>query len=231
MALVKFGAGVSEMRGKEGGIVYSRNAYGAYSKTKVSPTNPQSEQQSTQRSLMGNLAQLWSTLTSTQVAGWNNLGDQVTRVNVFGDQTTYKGFGLFMRLNRNLSILGEGPITDAPSIPTIPVLTAGALTATKTGSVLTQAFSPTTPGTDLWLVVYATPLILTGRTFVKNFYRCVHKVSNPTTSPLNIYADWNGYFKTGLTVDAKIYTKIKLIDVLSGFDGVPDSTSAVVTLN
>lgn len=228
MALVKFGGGVSEMRGKEGGIIYSRNAYGAYTKQKVTPTNPNTQKQQAQRSLMGNLAQAWRTLTSAQQAAWNNLGDQVTRINVFGDQTTYKGFGLFMRLNRNLTAIGEDAIDDAPSVPEIPVLTLGTLTANVTGTVLTLAFSPTSPGSGLVIAVYATNNILTGRTFVKNFYRLVHYETNPAISPVNIYSDWNSYFGNTLVEGAKIYVQAKLIDDSTGFDGVPDVASTTV---
>ena len=228
MALVKFGGGVSEMRGKEGGNIFSRNAYGAYIKQKVSPTNPNTTKQQVQRSLMGNLAQAWANLTAGQRAAWDNLGSQVTRVNVFGDQTTYTGFALFMRLNRNLTAIGQSTIDDAPSIPTIPVLTLGTLTPDADTPAMTLAFSPTSPGTGLYLAVYATNNIVTGRSFVKNFYRLVGSYSNPSSSPQAIYSDWNAYFSNDLIAGAKIYVQAKLIDSATGFDGVPDVAYGVV---
>lgn len=229
MALIKFGAGVSEMRGKEGGVIYSRNAYGSYIKTKVSPVNPQSTFQQNNRSSMGNLAQSWNALTAGQKSAWNTLGDQVTRTNRFGDQTTYTGFNLYMRLNRNLAVIGQSAISTAPTPPELPVLTAGTLTATVAGTVLTQAFTPTSPGSGLYLVVYATNNIVTSRKFVKNFYRYIYNASNPSTSPANLYQSWNTRYSNDLIAGATIFTKMKLIDSATGFDGVPDVTSAVVT--
>lgn len=228
MALVKFGAGVSEMRGKEGGVIYSRNAYGAYMKTKVSPTNPQTSYQQTQRSLMGTLAQLWATLSAANKAGWDSLGDQVTRINVFGDQTTYKGFGLFMRLNRNLQIIGEDPITTAPTLPTFSNLELTAMSANATTPAITLTFTPTPLQANEYLVVYATPNIVTGRTFVKNLYRFI-LADDAAASVLNIYdAAWISRYPEGLTVGAKIFVKAKIIDDASGFDSVPAVISATV---
>lgn len=227
MALVKFGAGVSEMRGKEGGVIYSRNAFGSYIKTKVSPVNPNSLKQQAVRSLMGNLAQLWATLTAGEQAAWETLGAQVTRINRFGDSLTYTGFSLFMRLNRNLSNLGVSAITVAPSLVTMPDLAIASLTVALTGTSMSLAFSPSTPGATFTLVVYVTPLIYTGRKFVKNFYRLVGFYANPA-SPKNVYAEWTAYFGTVLVPGTKVFLKAKIIENTTGWDSVPQVISAVV---
>lgn len=228
MALVKFGAGVSEMRGKEGGVVYSRNAYGAYIKQKVSPVNPQTNKQLTQRGLMGNLAQLWSSLTSGEAAAWDNLGAQVTRINRFGDSTIYTGFSLFMRLNRNLSVVGEDPLTVAPAVPTMAVLTPGAFIANVTGTVLTLAWTADSADARYALVFYITNNILTGRKFVKNFYRKVAQSTLSNASPTALYTGWNTYYGNPLIEDATIFYKVKLIDKNTGFDSTPLVGSTVV---
>jgi len=228
MALIKFGAGISEMRGKEGGVIYSRNAYGAYIKAKISPVNPQTQKQLGQRSLMGNIAQAWSTLGSGDQASWDSLGAQVTRVNRFGDSTTYTGFSLFMRLNRNLSACGEDLIETAPSLPEIPVLTLGSLTANATVPTLTIGYAPTPVPTGMAMLLYVTNNILTGRRFVKNFYRLISVVPATTAEAYVLYTDWNNYFGNLLVEGAKIYLKAKLVDVATGFDGTPDTAVATV---
>lgn len=227
-ALVKFGAGVSEMRGKEGGVIYSRNAYGSYIKTKVSPVNPQTAKQQAQRSLMGNLSAAWAGLSAAQKAAWDNLGEQTTRVNRFGDSTIYTGFSLFMRLNRNLTVIGQATIDAAPTPPTIPVLTIGEVLMSESGATATVAFTPTTPGTGLYLLLEATNNIFGGRRFVKNFYRSIGSYSNPTTSPQSFYTEWLAYFSNTLSEGATVFLRAKLIDSATGFDGVPDVSSGVV---
>ena len=221
MALVKFGAGVSEMRGKEGGVIYSRNAYGSYIKAKVSPVNPQSIRQQEERSLMGTLSQLWSTLSSAKVDSWDNLGAQVTRVNRFGDSTNYTGFSLFMRLNRNLNMCGLSAITDAPVPPTLPEFVLGALQVNATTPAISIAFTPTIPS-GMYLAIYMTNNIVTGRKFVKNYYRfIITKLEQTSPYTTGLLVAWNAVFPNVLVEGAKIYFKCKVIDGATGFDTVP----------
>jgi hypothetical protein len=227
MALIKFGAGVSEMRGKEGGVIYSRNAYGSYIKTKVSPINPQTTNQMTQRTLMGNLSQTWSTLDAGEKGSWDNLGSQVTRVNRFGDNTTYTGFSIYCKLNRNIVLSGGAALDEAPAIPEIPVLALSSFTPTVAAMEL--AFTPTPIPTGFKLFIYATNNILTGRRFVKNYYRLTQKIAAAQTSPQTIQTSWSTYFGNDRVVGAQIFIKAKLVHSATGFEGVPaliDSTVA-----
>lgn len=229
MALVKFGAGISEMRGKEGGVIYSRNAYGSYIKTKISPVNPQTAKQQAQRTLMGNLSQSWSTLSSAVKGDWDNLGAQVTRVNRFGDNMSYTGFSLFMKLNRNLVLAGSAAITAPPVPPTIPVLSLTAMTAAVTVNELNLTFTPTPVPTGFKVFAYLTPNILTGRRFVKNYYRLIKKIAAAQTSPQQIRVDWETYFGSVLVQGAALFAKIKLVDTVTGFEGVSSNLSCVVS--
>lgn len=70
MAQIKFGAFVTDMRGKIGGSVFSKNKNGAYAKNKVTPSNPQSGAQMAVRNLLAGFAQQWRTLTETTRQGW-----------------------------------------------------------------------------------------------------------------------------------------------------------------
>lgn len=227
MALVKFGGGVSEMRGKEAGIIYSRNAYGSYVKQKVSPVNPQTANQLEQRTLMGTLSQLWAGLSAGEKASWENLGSQVTRVNRFGDTTYYTGFSIFMKLNRNLALIGMATLDEAPVVPSIDALSFTSLTVAAGTPTMSLAFSPTVP-TGFKLVIYATNNILTGRSFVKNYYRLIKVVEASQTSPQNILASWSAYFGNVLVEGAKIFIKIKLIDSTGGFEGTIATGSGTV---
>lgn len=222
MALVKYGGVISELRGKEAGVIFSRNAYGSYMKQKVTPVNPQTSHQSTQRGLMGNLAQAWAGLSVAERAGWNNLGEQVTRVNVFGDTTYYTGFTIFMRLNRNIQAAGGSVVDVAPTVDTPAPATVTSLTCAVTGPSMSLEFSPTVP-TGSVMLIYATNNILTGRKFVKNYYRLVKALAAASTTPVNFYTDWNAYFGNPLVEGANIFVKIKNVNLTKGWDSVPDT--------
>lgn len=228
MALVKFGAGVSEMRGKEGGVIYSRNAYGSYIKTKVSPVNPQTAKQLNQRSFMGNISQAWKACTAGQKGNWDALGAQVTRVNRFGDNTYYTGFNLFMKLNRNLQLIGTSIISVAPIPPVVPTLTLSTLTSDVSDNKITLAFSPTVP-TDYTMFVYATPLIVGGRRFVKNYYRFIGRIAAAETSPQELLGMWQASLGGVLIAGAKIFVKCKFVNSVNGFEGVEQTLNATIT--
>ena len=229
MALVKFGAGVSEIRGKEGGVIYSRNAYGAYMKTKVTPVNPQTQHQLDQRTLMGNLSQAWAGLATADKASWENLGAQVTRVNRFGDTTYYTGFGIFMKLNRMVVLAGGTANDTAPAVDSPPILEITNLTADSGVPSATMVYTPTPVPTGYAILVYATNNILTGRSFVKNFYRFIMLEAAAETSPAAYYGAWNTYFSNLLVEGATIFVRARIVHVASGFSGVPVTASVVVT--
>jgi hypothetical protein len=216
MALVKFSAVVSEARGKEGGVIFSRNTYGSYIKSKVSPTNPQTIYQQTQRGTFTNIAQTWRTLTEVQKASWTLLGQQATRVNIFGDQTNYSGFSVFMKCNRNRVLTGQAILTTAPTLPTIPSLTLTNFTAVAGVASMTVVFTPTPVGATNYLAVYITPQILGGRRFVKNYRRLLNVTVN-AASPLALLTPYNARFGT-LVAARYIAVACKIIDGPSGFD-------------
>lgn len=222
MALVKYGAIISEARGKEAGIVFSRNSYGGYMKQKVSPINPQTSYQQMVRGQLGTIAQQWSGLAEQIKEAWKQLGQQVLRVNRFGDQTYYTGFNLFVKLNRNRVIMGLPIITTPPALPSLPTLNITGVTIEQTsGNVETVSIAFTLTGgdapSDFQLAVDATPAVLTGRRFVKNFYRQLG--SYPAeTSPANVTTAYQNRFGMAMPDGAYVGVRLRLIDEQSGFD-------------
>jgi len=217
MALVKFGAGVSEMRGKEGGVIYSKNAYGNYIKAKVTPTNPQTSYQQAVRADLQGIAQSWAGLTESQKNAWNALGDTVTRTNVFGDQTTYKGFGLFMRLNLNLKAIGQDPISEAPTVPELDGLSITSVTATRSTDALDIVFTPSQATKGTSIITYATYGLTEGKAFVKNLRRQIQVDSEPTGT-IDAVDSWKARFGA-VVVGTVIHVALKLVDETTGFDG------------
>lgn len=229
MALVKFGGGVSEMRGKEAGIIYSRNAYGSYVKQKVSPVNPQTSFQQDQRQMMGNLAQAWATLDAGEKAAWDNLGAQTTRINRFGDTTNYTGFAMFMKCNRNIVLTGNVAIDAAPVPGTLPTVTISAFACDVSDTKVELTYTVTPIPASMFYFVYLTNNIVTGRRFVKNYYRFIKALAPAAASPQDVYTEWNAQFSNVLVAGAKIFGKVKAVDSTTGFESVPVPIEATVT--
>lgn len=148
MANVRFGGGVSEIRGSIAGTVFSRNASGAYAKARVKPVNPQTSLQDIIRSIMGTLTNLWSgTLTAAQRAAWELYASNVSMLNRLGESIFLSGFNHYIRSNANLLQAGEPPVNDGPAVFSLPAQDS---TLAVTGSEAAVALSVTYDNTMPW---------------------------------------------------------------------------------
>lgn len=118
MASIRYGAGIVDARGSISGQTFSRNANGAYIRARVAGTNPQTEEQTINRTRFGTISTLWRSLTKEQADSWieaakGTLGSYTDRL---GQSSQYTGQQLFNKLNnvRQLFNPGASMITSAP---------------------------------------------------------------------------------------------------------------------
>ncbi len=213
MARVLFTAVVADMRNKLNGTVFSKNKSGAYTRTKVTPVNPQSASQTQNRQRLSRFSQLWRTLTLAQITAWNDLAkSQPFGTDVFGNPKFLSGLSLFVKLNSNIDIAGANQILDAPILTTPPAASITEVTVLTDGTTLTAAsFDYTLASTpvDVALVIYATRPYPVSQTFNTNLYRLI-QVSTATIganlSFLPGYLDTFGVPQSGMQVGVFIET-------------------------
>ena len=100
MTLIRFGGGITEMRGSMGGNTFSRNRYGAYMLARTKPINPNSDAQVNVRACMAFLTDRWSnTLTPVERAAWNLYGSNVVMKNKLSESINLSGFNHYIRSN------------------------------------------------------------------------------------------------------------------------------------
>jgi len=168
---IKFGAIVVAGSGKIGGHVASKNRGGAYLRTKVTPTNPNSPAQAGARALLASLSTGWSGLTEAERDSWNGAVKDYATTDIFGDIKNPSGINLYVKLNANLIAAGEAALTTAPSKMEVPF-----------SAIDTVDFDNGTPGDsainfadsalDTEIVqIRATPVVSAGTSFVKNLFR------------------------------------------------------------
>jgi len=172
MAKVKFGMMMTDARGKLGGQVFSKNRGGAYVRTKVTPTNPQTSFQTGVRAIFALISQAWSTLTGAQRESFNSAVGDWARTDIFGDLKNPSGKNLHQRLNLNLLNTGQSQVTSAPAKVTLPSDTATAADIAIGAGTLDFTGISTTVGTVVQ--VFATPVLTAGTTFVKNRLRQIY---------------------------------------------------------
>jgi hypothetical protein len=225
---MKWGAIVTDGRGKIGGQVASKNRSGAYLRTKVTPVNRQSASQTVIRNRMSGLAQSWRSLTEAQRTAWNAAVSDFSKTNIFGDLVNPTGFNLYCKLNNNLIRVGESEILLPPTPASITDIIIGALSVSAGAGTMSLAY---TAGADAGseIEVWATPPQSAGKSFVKAEYRLVSQFTANAASPLNLAAAYVAKFGaiTG-SEGMKVFVKTVAVNVTTGQAGVPQATSAII---
>lgn len=222
MALIKMAhAVVAEIRGSISGTVFSKNTYGAYIRTKVTPVNRQTVFQQGVRQFLATIAQSWRALTQPQRDLWNQFAINFNRTNIFGDSVQLTGFNLFMQLNRNLLEINLPTISDAPTPEAVFGFTSASIVADTGGGTLTLTYDPVIPSTDS-VVVFATAPLSQGKDFAKSEFRKIRVLTDIAgdNSPVNIGGEYITKFGALPPVGTKVFVQVKGVNETSGQSGV-----------
>lgn len=209
MAKIKLGAIVVDARGKLGGHVFSKNRGGAYMRTKVTPTNPQTTFQSSIRQIFATLSQAWSNLTAAQRESWNNAVARYQNTDVFGDLKTLSGKALYQKLNLNLNNVGEA-IQSTPGTPLeLDFSNAFAPTIYTVSTEFGWIKADTNDNSNV--AMFATEPLTAGTKFVKNKLRLIDYTSGASTTSTDFYTAYVARYGTP-AVGQNIYVGVKWIN-------------------
>lgn len=225
MAKVKFTAFMADARGKLNGTVFSKNRGGSYTRTKVTPSNPQTSYQTVVRQRLAAFSAGFRALTAAQILAWNNAVSDFLGTNVFGDTVTPTGLQLYVKLNSNLAGIGAAAISDPPSPTALSPLTA--TIASLTNAAFTAALGSIT--TDETYVIEATSPVSPGRTFLKNEFRVITTVAG-TGAPIaaqNIFAAYSAKFGAPVT-GQRVGLRVKVVHEITGQSGIYVSDNDIV---
>lgn len=205
---IKFGAIVTDGRGKLGGHVFSKNASGAFMRTKVTPTNPQTTAQSTARALFGAISAGWSALTAAQIAAWNEAVSDWTGTNIFGDLKKPTGKALYQRLNNQAQSVGLSAVTSPPTKLEMPddIVTAVAIDTTASTITLTGANTDSSTQVAYW----ACAPVSAGTKNVKSRLRNFYNEAGDSVTPATAFTDYETRFGE-LTAGDNVYIGVKYV--------------------
>lgn len=209
MAKIKFGMMMTDASGKLGGQVFSKNRGGSYVRTKVTPTNPQTTAQMVVRGIFASISSAWSSLTEASRLSFNNLVGDYGTTDIFGDLHNPSGKALFQRLNQNLEISGQAQITVCVPPEAVPF----ANLTSVTGDVSTTKLDVITTGntTGSQVVIWATPSLSQGTTFVKNRLRQLTVVAGAEPVEVDVWDDYVAKFGAPVA-GANIYFGVRVIN-------------------
>lgn len=196
MALIRFGAVVSEARGSLSGTTFSRNKGGPYMRTRATPVNPQTSFQTQIREFMAVLADQWTTdLTAEDRFGWLVYGQSFPVKNKLGEDIVLSGIASYQRVNLPLLRAGLQRLVLAPTDRDVNGFLTGS-SVFDVGMVQVAEFSFTSSGGALGEVVQikATPPLSGGRTFIKDRLRLIFTSAADPLSPVDFLAAWLARF-------------------------------------
>lgn len=202
---------------------YARNRFGQYVRNRATPVNPSSTFQGAVRSRLAAQASAWRDLTDLQRAGWEALGNLISRTDALGQSYTLNGFMAYVMVNNNNAAAGNAVVTSAPAIltPDAPVLGAVTLTA----AAFTIAYTPTPAAAGQRIFTFASPQRSAGRSFEAD-RRLIAVSAAAAASPVNCFSAYEARFGVPV-VGMKVFFGIALYD--SGFLSIPTLGSAVVS--
>lgn len=176
------GFGVVAGSGKLNGHVGAKNRAGAYLRTKVTPTNPQTLFQQQARARLTAQSQSWRTLDQEQRNAWDAATPDFAKSDIFGDKRNPTGKNLFTALNTNLLNIGKPTILQPPSPAGAGEVFATALDVDNAGTVDIDHAGSTAGHT---VQVWATPPVSAGRSFLKNEFRLIATFAGGAASPFS----------------------------------------------
>ncbi len=223
----KFGAIVVDGRGKAGGHVFSKNRGGAYMRTKVTPSNPQSSSQQSTRASLTRFAQGFRSLTASQIAAWNSAVDGFKSTNIFGDIKNPSGINLYVRLNTLIVLAGGTAITSPPLPTAVSALTALSATAAAGTPALSVVFAPSPVPANHTLVIEATKQSSPGVSAFKGKSTVIMTDAAAATTPVDMLAAYTAKYGT-LVAGQKIGINAYFVNKLTGLKGTPLFTTVVI---
>lgn len=197
MAKLLLGPIASDLRGKIGGTVASKNKGGNYLRRGGSPVQPNTPAQTQARANFGANSKLWSAMfTADQRAAWGFFAAANPLVNIFGASIIISGMAMSMRLNQILTQIAQATITDPPADMSVPALAAATAIAPSTITGLFQVVTEVqsvVAGAQYY--VFATGLMAAGAKPQKNQYRFMGAYSGTAGGlAINISDAWIARF-------------------------------------
>jgi hypothetical protein len=182
----------TQASGSIGGVTYSHNQGGMYTRGRAIPVNANTSQQQVVRNIMATLTALWvQTLTQAQRDAWATYSLNVPIPDSLGEPRDIGGLAMYARCN--IPRLQAGGLARVDIAPT--VFTLGSLSAIgTTADVSAQTTSTTYNNTDGWATVAGGALLLyqsransPATNYFKGPYRLAGLVlgaATPPTSPV-----------------------------------------------
>lgn len=225
---MKFGAIVVDGRGKIGGHVASKNRGGAYLRTKVTPSNPNTVAQAAARARVTQLSQQFGSLTPAEISAWNAAVEAYAQTDIFGDIKNPSGLNLFVKLNSNLLEIGSSGGTVPPVKESVGTMIIDTAAAAFTGNTFTIATVEAAIPADTNIIVRVTPMVSPG---ISNFSgrsrNLVVKTAVDSPNTFDIFTEYTAKYGN-LQSGQKVQVELVPVNTNTGQKGAVSKATLIV---
>lgn len=218
----------AQASGAMGGIVYSRNRYGAYIRARSIPVKSMTAPALAAKARLSTISQGFQSLTSAQKSAWSTWAETNPVVDVFGEKQVLSGAAAYIGINTRLNLLSVAPIS-VPPLVTAPIALktlslTGDIGAGNFGAVFTT--SPLAASTVLW--IKACVLDSPGISYVQNLLKLVDFSGAAQASPYDFQTALESRFGT-LQVGQVVVAEIAVASTVTGLLSQPLRAQVVVS--
>jgi len=221
------GIAIGAASGSIGGTTFSRNRYGAYTRVRAIPVNPNTLPQQNARSRLSTYSALWQTMTSSDQLAWKNWAEQNPITNSLGQQQVLTGQAAYVGVNTRLHQAGDTALT----VPPLEPAPAGLLTMSGTWDIgigtFLLSFTATPLAADERLWIQAAVVGSAGITYVKNLLRVIDITAAAQTTDIDTQTDIEAVFGS-LGVGMSVHIWASVFGTGTGLLSTPLSTKGVV---
>jgi len=240
MAKVVFGPIVSEARNKQGNLVFSRNASGAFTRAYTMPDETETAARLAVWARHAAVQAAWQNdLTAAQRLTWGSFSRRIQRSDVFGAEQILTARHAFNVVNLNRLNIGAALLTEPP-----PTTRAGAL---STASLALDCDAETLTLNADWpaataqpaVVLYATPPQSGARLSANGLYKQVAVLPADQSYPTDMWNEYcarmeqptptHPYGYDQPRPGEKVFARLKPIDPTTGLAGTPLAAIAIGT--
>jgi len=209
MAIILVGGNIAEIRGSEGGTTYSRNRFGAYSRSRVKPVNPNTSGQVAARSRFNYLAAYWKdTLTAAQRAGWELYASNTAWKNRLGQDVYLTGLNHFCRSNSLVLQVGGTLVVTPPTTFGLPDQEDDwTLAATADDQKVTVTYSFDANVDDQYFAFWQGKPVSASRNFFAGPWRYLGVVAGDAATPPSSPAEFDAVFPVGAGQNCNVYCR------------------------
>jgi hypothetical protein len=228
MAKIRLGGMAAQASGSMGGIVYSRNRYGAYIRARSIPTKSMTPFALAAKARMATISAGFQGLTGAQKAAWQEWALVNMKTDVFGEKQPLTAAAAYNGINVRRSLLSLAPLAVPPLVVAPNALKTLSLTGDIGAGAFGAVFTATPLGANELLWIKACVVDSPGISYVQNLLKLVDFSSSAQASPYDFQGALEARCGT-LQVGQTLHAEISVCSTATGLLSQPMRASVVLT--